>query len=82
MENIRLLKKLINTLHEGDTFYFNAISASPRMIDYIRELLKGGRISPNPHELDKMIKPEAHVKFYSGECIAPQMEYMIISEEV
>ena len=79
MMNIRSLKKLIRELKVGDTFYFNSIAGTISMIDYIRELIQTGKIAPDAEELSKMIKPEAYYKFYSGESIAPQMTYRVIS---
>lgn len=80
MQNIRTYKKLIRELTAGQTFYYNSIAGTSAMIDYTRELIKAGVITPLQSELDKMIKPEAQYKFITGECIAPQMTYIKLLE--
>ena len=69
---------MIRELKIGETFYYNAIAGTSSMIDYTRELIKAGKITPVAEELNKMIKPEAQYKFYTGESIAPQMTYKVI----
>ena len=78
--NVRSLKKLVNSLEVGETFYFNSIAGTISMIDYIRELIQAGKITPDAEELAKFIKAEYHYKFYTGESIAPQMTYRIIAK--
>lgn len=77
--NIRSYKKMIREAKVGDTFYFNSINGSIPMIEYTRELIQSGKITPDGEELNKMIKPEAQYKFYNGESIAPQMTYRVIA---
>lgn len=79
MMNIRSYKKMIREAKIGDEFYFNAINGSINMIEYTRELIQQGKIVPDGEELNKMIKPEAQYRFYSGESIAPQMTYKVIA---
>lgn len=79
MMNIKSYKKMMRELAVGDTFYFNSINGSINMIEYTRELIKAGKIVPDGEELNKMIKPEAQYKFYSGESICPQMIYRVIA---
>ena len=79
MMNIRSYKKMIREAQIGDTFYFNAINGSISMIEYTRELIKAGKITPDGEELNKMIKADAQYKFYNGESIAPQMTYKVIA---
>ena len=78
MMNIRTLKKELANMKSGDTFYFNAIAGTLSMIDYIKELVATGKITPVADELNKMIKPDAQYKFYRGEALAPQMTYKVI----
>ena len=78
MKNIRSYKKMIRECKVGDTFYYNAIAGTISMDEYTRELIQSGKIRPVQEELDKMIKPEAQYKFYSGESIAPQMTYEVL----
>lgn len=78
MMNIRSYRKMMRELKVGDTFYMNAINCSIPMIEYTRELIKSGKITPDGEELNMMIKAEAQYKFYNGECIAPQMTYRVI----
>lgn len=80
MNNIRTFKKMIRELAVGDTFYYNSIAGTLSMIDYVRELIQTGKIVPDAEELAKMIKSEAHYKFYNGESIAPQMTYRVIAK--
>lgn len=77
--NIRSYKKMIREANIGDTFYLNAINASLTMIEYTRQLIQTGKITPDGEELNKMVKPEAQYKFYTGESIAPQMTYRVIA---
>ena len=63
----------------GESFYYNSIAGTASMVEYTRELIKAGKIVPDGEELNKMIKPEAQYKFYSGESIAPQMTYRVIA---
>ncbi len=77
MINIRTLKKEIANMQSGDTFYFNAVSASFSMIDYIRQLIIEGTIAPEQTELDKVIKKECQYRYQSGEALAPQMVYIV-----
>lgn len=79
MLNIRSYKKMIAGCKVGDTFYYNSIAGTASMVEYTRELIKAGKIVPDGEELNKMIKPEAQYKFYSGESIAPQMTYRVIA---
>jgi len=79
MMNIRSYRKMMREAQIGDEFYFNAINGSISMIEYTRELIKAGKITPDGEELNKMIKPEAQYKFYNGESIAPQMTYRVIA---
>ena len=79
MLNIRSYKKMIRECNIGDTFYYNSIAGTISMIDYTRELIQTGKIQPVQEELDKMIKPEAQYKFFTGESIAPQMTYRVIA---
>lgn len=78
--NIRTFKKMVQELNVGDTFYYNSISGTISMIEYVRELIQTGKIVPDGEELNKMIKPEAQYKFYNGESICPQMTYRVISK--
>ena len=79
MQNIRSYKKMVRELKVGDTFYFNSIAGTVSMVEYTRELIQSGKITPDGEELNKMIKPEAQYRFYSGESIAPQMTYRVIA---
>lgn len=79
MQNIRSYRKMMRELKVGDKFYFNSISGSLSMIDYTRELIQTGKITPDSEELNKMVKPEAQYKFYNGTSIAPQMTYRVIA---
>lgn len=78
MLNVRSYKKMIREMKAGETFYYNSISGTISMIEYTRQLIQEGKIKPVQEELDKMIKPEAQYKFFSGESIAPQMTYVIM----
>lgn len=78
MPNIRSYKKLIREAKSGDIFYMNAIGVSLNMIEYTKELIKGGKITPVREELEKMVNPQYINDFLNGEKIAPQMEYRVI----
>lgn len=78
MMNIRTFKKEISKMQSGDTFYYNAIAGSVAMCDYLKELIKDGKITPVADELNKAIKADAQYKFYRGECLAPQMTYKVL----
>lgn len=80
MLNIRSYKKMIRELNIGDTFYYNSIAGTLSMIEYTRDLIKSGKITPEKSELDKVIKAEYQDKFLTGESIAPQMIYQIIAK--
>lgn len=79
MMNIRSYRKAMREMEIGQKFYLNAINCSLAMIDYTRELIQSGKITPDGEELNKMIKPEYQYKFYNGESIAPQMTYVVIA---
>lgn len=79
MQNLRSLKKLYKELTIGETFYFNAIAGTVGMIEYIRELIKTGKIAPVKEELEKMIVPTSLEKCCRGEVVAPQMTYIKIA---
>ena len=78
MLNIRSFKKFISTTGEGDIFYLNAISASPKIIEYVKQLIKDGYITPDKDELNKTIKEEYHSRFLHGVALVPQMNYIVI----
>ena len=78
MLNIRSFKKFIKEGKSGDIFYLNAISVSTTVIEYLKELIKKGYVTPDKAELAKMIKPESINKFMKGESISPQMRYILL----
>ena len=76
MKNVRSFKKVVNEMNVGEKLWFNAIAATPAMVDFLREEIKAGNLVPNEDELNKMIVPSAIHKYMSGYSIAPQMEYI------
>lgn len=79
MMNIRSYRKMIKGAKVGDRFYFNAINGTVPMVEYTRQLIKQGKITPVLEELEKVIVPEAIDKFMSGDSIFPEMDYEIIA---
>lgn len=73
---VRTLKKVVRELKSAETFYFNAISGTPAMIDYIRQCVQDGTLQPNSKWVDAAVNPSAITKVLSGEIIMPQMEYI------
>lgn len=73
---VRTLKKVVRELKPSETLYFNAISATPAMVDYIRACIFDGTLQPNPEWIDKMVHPSCVTRVLSGEVIMPQMEYI------
>lgn len=61
----------------GDSFYFNAIAGSINMIEYMKGLVREGKIAPDKEELDRVIFKDAQEKFLKGEALAPQMVYIV-----
>jgi hypothetical protein len=60
----------------GSVFYFNAIAGTVGMVEVIRELVKSGTIAPETASVENMIIESARYKFYTGESILPQGNYI------
>lgn len=73
---VRTLKKVVREMNVGETLYFNAISGTPAMIEFIRQSVTHGVLQPNPEWVDSAVQPHAVTKVLSGEVIMPQMEYI------
>lgn len=73
---VRTLKKVVRELKPSETLYFNAISATVNMIEYIRACVQDGTLQPNPERVDAAVAPHAVTKVMSGDVIMPQMEYI------
>lgn len=74
--NARGLKNAIMKMKPGHVFYYNAIAGTAGMVEVIRELIKNGTIEPEKESVEKMIVEKARYKFYSGESILPQGNYI------
>lgn len=72
----REINNTIGGLHSGDTVFINALGLTDKAIDALREFICDGVIEPEPEQLQALIVPQAWCKYISGECIAPQMEYV------
>lgn len=70
------LKRYIWALSPNEHFYINAISCTEKAIDALREMIIDGTIELDEVELGRTIVPSARGKFLTGECIAPQMDYI------
>lgn len=76
IRNSRQLRKEIMGMAPGNVFYFNAIAATVGMVEVIRELVKSGTIAPETASVESMIVESARHKYYTGESILPQGNYI------
>ena len=74
--NARGLRSAIMKMESGHVFYYNAIAGTPGMVDVVRDLIKKGVIEPEKESIDNMIVESARYKYYSGESILPQGNYI------
>lgn len=67
------LKKSIETVEPGHTFYVNIINYTEGAIDLFRHMIKDRQIEPLEEEVAKVYKDIPSVM--SGDVIIPQMMY-------
>ena len=70
------LEMYVWQLKPNEHFFVNAINCTEKAIDALREMIIDGTIELDEEHLKSLIVPKAWGKFLSGECIAPQMEYI------
>ena len=72
----RDLNKTIGGLCKGETVFINALGLTDKAVDALRSKIECGELQPEAEQLHALIVPQAWCKYISGECIAPQMEYV------
>lgn len=72
----REIKNVVGGLCKGETVFINALGLTDKAIDALRSYIECGELQPEAEQLHALIVPQAWCKYISGECIAPQMEYV------
>lgn len=78
MNKFDKFKNEVESVKVGDTFYFNAVAGTVKMVGYIREAIRNGTIRPVPNEVKKIVNVndiETIVDIMNGDVICPQMDY-------
>lgn len=71
------LKQYLKGMPIGSKIYVNAICLGARDIKFLRRCIENKILLPDTETLKRNTSEEGYLKFISGECIFPQMDYTL-----